>query len=266
MYSFAEDRERVKKIYAEAPIRYTPAFPPAPTTLVDREQFVNELAEATLVNSAKVSHPFVLNLVRGQLSMDQLRAWAREGYADKVQTIRNDAMIVATAANLEEMKKQATVVASEAGVDGVGPSHPELWLRFGEGLGLTREEIEENEPTPLTQLVLEAERYRSMSQRIGGLPANLRMGERVSSITFPLWAEALVEKYGVPKSAVIFFEAHEEADEDHSEIGRQVVMARATTLEAQRQIWSHQAASNAKQWMSYDGYLQAVLKVEPVAA
>jgi pyrroloquinoline-quinone synthase len=265
MATIAELRDRVQRIYDTAPLRPMPEFPPPPERFMEPELFADAIADAVLDHSAKVIHPFILRLMRGEYTRRQLQAWAKEGFHDKVQTIRNDAMIVATAATLDEMKKQARVVASEAGVDGVGDSHPELWLRFGEGLGLSREEIMESEPTPLTQVILEAERYRSLSQRIGGLPANMRMGERVSSIVFPMWGWALVEKYGVPREATIWFQAHEEADEDHSQIGREVIISRATTPEVQREIWLHHKRSQAKQWLSYDAYQQAVMAAEPAA-
>jgi pyrroloquinoline-quinone synthase len=263
MEDFAALRERARKIYAETPLRPVVEFPDPPKQFLKPEQFVDELAEAVLVHSAKVVHPFSLKLVRGEWTLKHIKEWVKEGFQDKIQTIRNDAMILATAPTLDEMKKQATVVASEAGADHSGAlSHPELWLRFGEGLGLSREEIARHKPTPLTQIVLDGERYMSMSQRIGGLPSNLRLGERVSSIVYPIWAEALVRKYGVPKQAVAFFDVHEEADEEHSDIGRQVVLGRAATFEAQREIWLHQAKSHAKQWLSYDGYYQAMVRVD----
>src|SRR5581483_2533018 len=142
MDNIAELRARVRKIYAETPLLRAPSFPPAPDRMLDPADFADQLAEAVLTSSAKVVHPFCVKLVRGELTRAQLQAWVKEGFADKVQTIRNDAMIVAAAASLDEMKKQARVVASEAGVDGADAlAHPELWVRFGEGLGLTREEI-----------------------------------------------------------------------------------------------------------------------------
>ncbi len=266
MATMAELRARVQHIYDTAPLRPMPEFPPPPDRFLEPEQFADILADVVLEHSAKVLHPFVLRLMRGEYTWRQLQAWAKEGFHDKIQTIRNDAMILATAATLEEMKQQARVVASEAGVDSSGyESHPELWLRFGEGLGLTREEILHSEPTPLTEVILEAERCRALSQRIGGLPTNLRLGERVSSIVFPMWGWALVEKYGVPREATVWFQAHEEADEDHSQIGREIIIRRATTLEMQREMWLHQKCSQAKQWLSYDAYLQAVMAVEPAA-
>jgi pyrroloquinoline-quinone synthase len=261
-------RTRVRGMYAEITNPpQTPFFPPAPDRFLDPEAFVDLLSEVVLVNHTKINHPFCVKLVRGEWSLDQLHAWVKQDFHAKVQTIRNDAMIVATAPTLEEMQKQASVVASEAGVDNTGyPSHPELWLRFGEGLGLTREQMYQSHPSPLMQVVLDAERYRSLSQRIGGLPSNMRLGERINAVVYPIWADALEQHYGVPRQALKFFTAHGEADEDHGEIGRQIVMSRATDLDTQRQIWEHHEASQAKQWINYDVFYQAALKVAQLAA
>ncbi|HLQ35767.1 MAG TPA: iron-containing redox enzyme family protein [Chloroflexota bacterium] len=267
MENLIDLRTRVRGMYAEldSPPQ-TPYFPPPPERFLEPEQFVDLLSEAVLANHTKINHPFCVKLVRGNWTPEQLQAWVKQDFHAKVQTIRNDAMIVATSPSLEEMQKQASVVASEAGADNSGyPSHPELWLRFGEGLGLSREEIMRSRPSPLMQVVLDAERYRSMSQRIGGLPSNMRLGERINAVVYPIWADALEQHYSVRREALAFFTAHGEADEDHGEIGRQIVIARATDFETQREIWQHHEASQAKQWINYDVFYQAALKVAELA-
>ncbi len=264
MEDFVALRKRAKTMYEgiTSP-RHSPYFPPPPSQFLSPEEFLAQLAEAVFVNSPKVQHPFVVKLVKGEWSLKQIQEWAKEGYHDKIQTIRNDAMIVATAPTLEEMKKQATVLACEVGIESDGaPSHPELWLQFGEALGLSREEIMNSKPTAITEIVITAEQARSMTQKIGGLPTNLRLGERVTSIVYPIWAEALRTKLKVSQKGVSFFTSHEEADEEHSEIGKQIVLNRATTPEVQREMWFHQERSISRQWVSYDGYYQATARVQ----
>jgi pyrroloquinoline-quinone synthase len=268
MDDFVELRKRAKQMYANITTpQQQPYFPPPPKEFLDPEQFVDTLSELVFVHHTKVNHPFCVKLVRGEWMRPQLQEWVKQDFHAKVQTLRNDALIMATAATLQEMKKQATVVASEAGADNLGyPSHPDLWLQFAAGLGLTVEEVESTQLSPLMQIVLDAERYKSGNQKIGGLPSNMRLGERINAIVYPIWAEALEEKYGVPHEALTFFVAHGEADEDHGEIGRQIVMSRAITLEAQQQIWEHQAASQTKQWINYDAFYQAAMRAaDPVA-
>ena len=95
---------------------------------------------------------------------------------------------------------------------------------MGEGLGLKREIIN-SEPSALMQLIIDEERYWLACLTIGGLPSNLRLGERINALVFPIWAETLRDKYHVSDKALDFFHAHA-VDEDHGKVRERVVMSR----------------------------------------
>jgi pyrroloquinoline-quinone synthase len=264
MAGIAELRDRVREMFRaiETPWQY-PRFPEPPAEFLPPDQFLALVSETVLTHHTKINHAFCVKLVRGEWSLRQLQAWAKEDFHAKVQTLRNDAYIVATAPNLEELQEQLKVLISECGEELAGgkyPSHPELWLRFAEGLGLKREEVMRSEPSPLMQVILDAERYKSMKQNVGDLPANLRVGEKINSLVHPIWAEALRDKYHVPPQALEFFTAHGEADQDHGKLGEQIVLSRAVTHETQRAIWLHLKKSQAKQWVTYDAFYQAAMR------
>jgi pyrroloquinoline-quinone synthase len=266
MSSIAELRDRARKMYRDIRTPWsTPRFPEPPGEFLPPERFLELVSETVLTHHTKINHPFCVKLVRGEWSIKQLQAWAKQDYHAKVQTLRNDAYIVATAPTLDELREQLKVLISESGEELAGgryPSHPELWLRFAEGLGLKREEVMKSEPSPLMQVVLDAERYKSMKQSVGDLPANLRVGEKINAVVHPIWAEALRDKYHVPVAALEFFTAHGEADQDHGKLGEQIVLGRAVTQEAQRAIWLHLKKSQGKQWVTYDAFYQAALQAE----
>ena len=266
MSGIAELRDRVRGMYRaiEAPWRY-PRFPEPPPEFLSPEKFLELVSETVLTHHTKINHPFCVKLVRGDWTTQQLQAWAKQDYHAKVQTLRNDAYIVATAPTLDELQQQLKVLISESGEDLAGekyPSHPELWLRFCEGLGLRREEVVRTEPSPLMQVILDAERYRSMKQSVGDLPANLRVGEKINALVHPIWAESLRDHYKVRPEALEFFVAHGEADQDHGKLGEQIVLSRAATYEAQKAIWLHLKKSQAKQWVTYDAFYQAAMQAE----
>lgn len=264
MQTIAELRDRVRGMYREVKtLRSYPRFPEPPMDFLPPQKFLEMLSEAVLCHHTKINHPFCIKLVRGEWSKTQLQAWVVQDYHAKVQTLRNDAYIVATAPNLEELQEQLKVLICEAGEDLAGgkyPSHPELWLRFAEGLGLKRADVKASESTPLMQVVLDAERFRSMKQNVGDLPANLRIGEKINALVHPIWAEALAEKYRLGPESLEFFTAHGEADQDHGKLGEQIVLSRAVTKEAQRAIWLHLKNSQGKQWVTYDAFYQAALQ------
>jgi len=264
MPTITELRNRVREMYRAVQVPWSyPRFPDPPRDYLPPERFLELVSEAVLTHHTKIHHPFCVKLVRGEWSLKQLQAWVKQDFHAKVQTLRNDAYIVATAPNLDELQKQLKVLISESGEDLIGgkyPSHPELWLRFTEGLGLTREEVIRSETSPLMQVVLDAERYKSMKQDVGDLPANLRVGEKINALVHPIWAEALAEKYHVRPQALEFFTAHGEADQDHGKLGEEIVLSRARTPEMQRAIWLHLKKSQAKQWVTYDAFYQAALQ------
>jgi hypothetical protein len=106
------------------------------------------------------------------------------------------------------------------------------------------------------QLIIDEERYRGLRLTIGGLPSNLRLGERINALVFAIWAEVLRDKYHVPEKALDFFHAHA-VDEEHGKVGERVIMSRATTKEAQTDIWMRLKKGQAKQWINYDVYYEA---------
>ena len=96
------------------------------------------------------------------------------------------------------------------------PSHAELWTRFGEGLGIPRDEMQGYEPLPGVKAALEM--YVQLVQQshwavaIGtGLvfegEGPKRMGEE---------RQALEARYSwIPSDSLAFFRAHEYHDEGH---------------------------------------------------
>lgn len=260
-----QERERVREMYRaiETPWPY-PKFPDPPKEFLPPRRFVDLVKEVVLVHHTKINHPFCVKLFRAEWSVKQLHAWVKQEYHGVMQTLRNDANIVANAGTLDEIRKQITVLVEEAGEDLFGgkyPAHPELYIRFGEGMGLSREEIVNSEPSALMQLVINDERYRGLRLTIGGLPTNLRLGERINALVFPIWAEVLEKKYHVTREALDFFYAHA-VDVDHGRVGEEIVLARAGTFEAQREMWMQLKRGQARQWVNFDVYYQAAMQAD----
>ena len=98
MASITELRNRARKMYQDiqAPWSY-PRFPEPPREFLAPEKFLELVSETVLTHHTKINHPFCVKLVRGEWNLKQLQAWAKQDYHAKVQTLRNDAYIVATA-------------------------------------------------------------------------------------------------------------------------------------------------------------------------
>lgn len=263
MATLEEEKKRVIAMYKaiETPWEY-PHFPDPPRDFLPLEEFIQLAKETVLTHHTKINHPFCVKLFRGEWSLKQLQAWALQEYHGVMQTLRNDANIVANAGSLDEIRQQLLVLIEEAGEDLVGgkyPAHPELFIRFAEGLGLKREEVVNSEPSALMQLIIDNERYKGLRLTIGGLPTNLRLGERINALVFPIWADVLKEKYQVAPEALEFYYAHA-VDINHGKVGEEILVKRIGTKETQHEVWMQLKRGQAKQWINYGAYHQAALQ------
>lgn len=93
--------------------------------------------------------PFLQALIGGELSMDQVRMWVKDLYP-----YWNEGLVYATGAiyiktndepvRTHMLRRMVDIEGEDTVNDLTGwttPAYEELWLRFGEGIGLSREEI-----------------------------------------------------------------------------------------------------------------------------
>lgn len=255
-------QDEARRMYAAVDLdKARPSFPAPPEHHLEPVQFVDELADTVLRHHPIIQHPFTAKLIRGALTREELQAMVKIHYPQLVQVIRSDAMIVANAKNLAEMRREMLVLIEEAGEDLVGgehPAHPMLWMRLGTYLGLSEQEIEDAPIHPHYEINILRARLRAVQTRIGAeAPANSRLGERVFSLVFPLWAESLKNNYGLPDEALAFFYAHGEADWGHGQIGKEMLVPYAQTYEEQRTAWLKERQSIYQFWQRYDAWSEA---------
>jgi pyrroloquinoline quinone (PQQ) biosynthesis protein C len=259
---YQRQQRKVRDIFGRhEPPWPTSRFPPPPDECLEPEEFLRVLSDARVECDEQIRHPFAWRLVHGKFSRAELRAWAKAHYPFLVQTLRNDALIVAKARDVDEMRKQMHVLIEEAGEDLVGgdtPSHPALWLQFGLALDLTEREIVDAPVHPLSQALIDSIMLRGLLRPIGGLPNNLRLGERARAIVIPVWRDALVERYGIEAAALRFFDAHGEADWGHGSVGQDVLVRRCATLAQQREIWEQARAALLYQFTKFDAWELAI--------
>ena len=136
MGTVAEDIERARSLYRSITTPWKrPRFPDPPCEFLPSEKFLDLAKEAVLVHHTKINHPFCVKLFRGEWTVKQLHGWIKQEYHAVMQTLRNDANIVANAETLAEIREQLGVLIEEAGEDicvGKYPAHPELFVRMGE--------------------------------------------------------------------------------------------------------------------------------------
>jgi pyrroloquinoline-quinone synthase len=169
-----------------------------------------------------LKHPFYTAWTEGRLSIDALRTYAAQYYRHVaafptyVSAIHSQTEDLATRQYLLE-----NLIDEERGSD----SHPELWLRFAEGLGVAREDIRAAAPLPETTACDAT--YRSLVAGSGaaGLAA-LYAYESMVPVVSQSKIEGLAQHYGIDDPETIrFFTVHLAVDERHAAVARDLLQS-----------------------------------------
>jgi pyrroloquinoline-quinone synthase len=185
-------------------------------------------------------HPIRQLLLSGRLTKEQLRWWARNQFHE-FRNIHRFFGVRYQKCPIPELRRLLLEnMVEEEGEDLFGgkyPSHRELWIRFAEGIGVSRDDILNYEPLPGIRAALEM--YVSLVQQShwavaigtglvfeGGGPK--RMGEERRAL----------EKYysWIPSEALDFFRAHEYHDEGHGNMVIDVIKQHCMAIQLQQEM------------------------------
>ena len=153
-----------------------------------------------------------------------------------------------------------SVYEEETGrISGCGLPHPELFIRFGEATGLARAELTSGAPLPSTDSLIHwfelSTRQRSFLE--GAAAITLAAEGQVPGAFGPL-ARGLEKHYGLSREQVAFWDVHEIADREHSDVGNHIVFRFANTPEIQSGIRAAVQTSLDHWWQFFDGIERAI--------
>lgn len=169
----------------------------------------SQIAERSLL-----THPFYQAWQRGELSREALADYASQYYFHVnafpryLSALHSHTLQAATRSALLQ-----NLVDEEAGK----PNHPELWLQFAEGVGVSRMSVQsasaEPETMSLVETFMDICRNSSVS---AGLAALYSYESQIPAIA-ETKIDGLQRFYGVSQeSALAYFRVHQEADVAHS--------------------------------------------------
>jgi pyrroloquinoline-quinone synthase len=222
-------------------------------------QFETRLRNAVMEYSM-LKHPFYVAWTEGKLSKDVLAEYAKQYYAH-VQAFPTYVSGVHSHCDDVAIRQQLleNLIEEERGAE----NHPELWLRFAEALGVTREAVQAAELLPSTKdsvaklkSLTQSEEYR------GGLAALLAYESQIPAVA-QTKREGLKEFYGISdERAVSFFRVHESIDILHQQVEMQILEERCDSTASQERAIA--AASEGAQalWSFLDGVSSAYLPTE----
>jgi pyrroloquinoline-quinone synthase len=165
-----------------------------------------------------LKHPFYQAWQRGELTQDVLRTYAGQYYK---HVLAFPQYLSAAHANCPAQADRREVLENLIEEERGDENHPELWLRFGEALGVSREALVETEALPQTERLVDTFRDVCARGSFGEAATALYCYESQVPEIAKQKIAGLKQFYGIDDPRGLqFFEVHIEADEWHAEVGR----------------------------------------------
>ncbi|KKI98280.1 CADD family putative folate metabolism protein [Prochlorothrix hollandica] len=216
-----------------------------------------EALDGSINRHAMLSHPFYQLWNEGKLTQAILADYAQQYFA-QVKAFPTYVSGVHSHCDDLTVRKMLleNLVEEEQGVD----NHPELWLRFAEGLGVSREAVEQAELLPHTQASVAQMRSLSQSEDyLQGMAALYAYESQIPDVARTK-RQGLKDFYGITDDRTVsFFSAHEQADVVHRQVERQVLAESCTTPEQQEKVLAAAEAGAKALWHFLDGVYEAYI-------
>ena len=174
--------------------------------------FVQEL-QSRLAPYHLLKHPFYQKWEKGDISKSQLKYYASQYYHHVSAFPRYISALHSLCDKAQDRKILLENLNDEEGQRGV--PHPELWMRFAEGLGLKREEVQETSLCAEIKHIIDTFFSHCRSSYPEGLSALYCYEYQVPEIAETKMA-GLKNHYQITdERSLSFFEEHKSADVYH---------------------------------------------------
>jgi pyrroloquinoline-quinone synthase len=219
-------------------------------------KFENDLLAAVMQHSM-LKHPFYVAWSKGKLSREVLQEYAKQYYAHVrafptyVSAVHSHCDDIETRQMLLE-----NLIEEEQGAE----NHPELWLRFAESLGVTRDEVRNAELLPATKdSVARLKQLTQSADYREGLAALYAYETQIPEVAKTKRA-GLKEYYGIDEErGVSFFRVHESIDLFHKEVEQRILAKECSTAEDKERVTAAASAGAQALWSFLDGVTEAYL-------
>lgn len=223
------------------------------------ESFVRDLFAMVKENRSFGRHPLWGKISEGKVSREGMKTFAAQFFLQVREFPRAVSALHSRCYDATERLKLAeSLYEEETGkISGSAP-HPELFIRFGTGLGMKREEMTEAAPLPSTAALIDwfelSTKDRSFAEGIGAINVAAE-GQVVTN--FGPFARALEKHYGLSREQVAFFDVHELADRDHSDVGDNILSQMTLSDSERGRIRAAVNRSLGMWWQFFDGIERA---------
>lgn len=220
------------------------------------QQFENKMVEAVMEFSM-LKHPFYQAWSEGRLSQSILAEYAKQYYA---HVSAFPAYVSAVHSHCDNLPIRQDLLENLIEEEHGAENHPELWLRFAEGLGVNREDVTQAELLPATKAsvsrlkaITQSEDYRQ------GLAALYAYESQIPEVARTK-REGLKSFYQITdERAVSFFRVHESIDLLHQDVALRTLSNECDTDAAQSAAITAASEGAKALWGFLDGVTAAYL-------
>jgi pyrroloquinoline-quinone synthase len=235
-------------------------MPEPPWVRLEGERFRDELTRFKMENHPFRTHPFFADVEHGKAPKPLVAAWVKQFYpwlaAVPIAMAERYSNCPPDPANDPYRRLILDQLLEEAGdPHGKSPSHPELWLRFCEGLGVPRADVHAATVNPSTMVAIDDFLYTNrinpffISAAGSSEPPNVDLCARL--------LPSFRTHYGVGEDHLEYYRLHVTADVEHSEWIGKIVAAFATTPEVRLKMWEQMLRGFSIHALLVDGVLAA---------
>ena len=218
-----------------------------------------EQIDRVIEGRSLLDHPFYTKWAGGTLPTSSLQEYARQYYAFESSFPR---FLSALNSRCDRADVRASLLENLWDEEHGEANHAELWLRFAEGLGVSREAVRSAEWNDATTDLVEGYRRVAADAPVAAGVAALYAYEKQVPRVAASKIDGLRRFYGITGGpALQFFEVHAFLDVEHSEHEARIVEDLATGHEAEV------IAASSRALDSWWGFLDAVdpQEVDPAA-
>jgi pyrroloquinoline-quinone synthase len=219
-------------------------------------KFEKELLEAAMEYSM-LKHPFYVAWTEGKLSQAVLGEYAKQYYAH-VRAFPT--YVSAVHSHCDDLRVRQELLENLIEEERGDENHPELWMRFAEGLGVAREDVRDAELLPSSkESVARLKALTASEDYRDGLAALYAYETQIPEVARTK-REGLKAFYGIDEErAVSFFRVHEGIDVLHQQVEKQILNEKCASVEEQARAVEVAKESAKALWGFLDGVTAAYL-------
>lgn len=187
------------------------------------EHSVSAAIDSKVAAKAMLSHPFYQAWTDGTLSLDTLRAYARQYFHHVEAFPRAVSAVHSACADRDGRRMLAENLAEEEGVEAGKQDHATLWMMFACGLGEDEAGVRAQQLNPETAGLIDTFRRLSRQSYAAGLGALYAYESQFPGVATAK-IEGLIDRYGIDDEETLrFFRVHATADVEHSAVCRELL-------------------------------------------